>query len=281
MADVCYITLNNRMFVCFDCGNGFGRHDEFLEHSCDADVSIFENNFDINDKEVTLIEKESYQQREDVTVTPKNNKHKEGGYIKCPLKCRKLFQKDQFMVPIALKEHVIKSHKSEENSELFQRIVNQAPSITLNCEVCGKLFTDYSSLMTHFNETHSKKVEMVPCQKCDKVKCQSDHLECKICGKQFNTHTSRKSHMERFHSQRRNRHKRKEMLSITENWTLSNCGLGLISTIQETQNDMNNASEVTQVSDGTTEEGELVFWKGQENQIQAYGGQYLYVIPEQ
>ena len=275
-----YVILNKRMFVCFDCGNGFQKHDEFLEHSCNADVSSFENNFYINNKEVTLVEKENYQ-REDVTIIPKNNEHKDGGYIKCPLKCRKLFQKDQFLVPIALKEHVIKSHKSEENSELFQKIVSQAPSITLNCEVCRKLFSDYSSLTTHFNETHSEKVEMVPCQKCDKVKCQSDHLECNRCGKQFNTYKARKSHMERFHSQRRNRHKRKERHSFTENLTLINSGLGLISTIQETQNDMNNASEVTQVSDDTTEEGELVFCKGQENQTQEYGGQYLYVIPEQ
>ena len=274
------------MFVCFDCGNGFGRHEDFLRHSCDADVSSFENNFNINDKEVTLAEKESYQEGE---VT-KDNNQKEGGYIKCPLKCRKLFQKDQFLIPIALKEHVIKSHKSEENSELFQKIVSQAPSLTLNCEVCGKLFTDYSSLTTHFNQTHSEKVEMVPCQMCDNVKCQSDHWECNKCGKRFNTHRARKSHMERFHSQKRNRHRREKRQLTPENLILRRSGLDLTriieSTIKEAPIEINDIedeiSEVSQVSDDTMEDGEIVSWESSENPTQSYHNeQWWQVIPDQ
>ena len=124
------------MFVCFNCGDGFKTYDCFLKHSCDAEASSFEINFKKEEENISdQVKIESYQ-RENTTV---NNQL--GGYIKCPfLKCKNLYPKDEFMVPIALREHIVKSHKNEEDSELFQKIVNQTPS-TLNCEICGKSFS--------------------------------------------------------------------------------------------------------------------------------------------
>ena len=139
------------MFVCFDCGDGFKTNETFLKHSCDAEVSSFETNFVPKEENISAqVDIESYQ-RENTTVNDQK-----GGYIKCPMNCKKLFPKDQFMVPIALGEHVMRSHKNEENSELFQKIVNQTPS-TLNCEICGTSFTTYSNLKSHFKNIHSER----------------------------------------------------------------------------------------------------------------------------
>ena len=92
--------------------------------------------------QVYIIKEENISDQGKIKSALKENgtvNKQQGGYIKCPMKCKKLFPKDQFMVPVALRDHVIKRHKNEEHSELFQNIVNQAPS-ELKCDICGKVF---------------------------------------------------------------------------------------------------------------------------------------------
>ena len=182
------------MFVCFDCGDGFKTNETFLKHSCDAEVSSFETNFVNKEQNISAqVEIESYQ-RENATVNDQK-----GGYIKCPMNCKKLFPKDQFLVPIALGEHVMKSHKNEENSELYQKIVNQNQSnettdlsfvsqtpSTLNCEICGTSFTRFSSLKNHLKNIH---YEGPPTLNCD------------MCGKSFTSNSSLNSHLRNIHSE--------------------------------------------------------------------------------
>ena len=186
------------MFVCFDCGDAFQSQDIFSNHSCD---SIDETTIIIKEADIKRHNETKRVQRQTAkNISNSKVKGESSGNIKCPLKCPKLFPKDQFMVKQAIRSHLIYSrlHKGEKKSDLIQ-ILKEFPS--LNCEICGTLLNSYANLKAHFKNVHTE-VKMVPCPKCkasDKLykecylkdhllKCHSDLVECNECGNQFNSY---------------------------------------------------------------------------------------------